>query len=67
MAMRRQPLKGPSQGLLSWWQLTIESVVCIVLIGAVVLLWIRSPVGWLNGSATALLTGLVLRVVWHQT
>jgi hypothetical protein len=39
----------------------------MVLIGAVLLLWIRSPLGWLNGTATALLISLVLRVVWHQT
>lgn len=67
MAAGRQPLEGPSKGLRGWWQLTIESLVCIVLIGAVILLWVRSPVGWLNGTATALLVGLVLRVIWHQT
>jgi hypothetical protein len=67
METRRQPLEGPSKGLRDWWQLTIESLVCIVLIGAVVLLWIRDPLGWLNGTATAVLIGLVLRVVWHGT
>jgi hypothetical protein len=63
----RQPVNGPSHGLRAWWRLTIESVVCLVLIGAAVLLWVRAPDGWLNGAATALLVSLVLRIIWHPT
>lgn len=62
--MARQ--EGPSRGAVAWRQFVFETIVCVVLILAVVAVWMRQRSNVFAGTATVLLVGLILRIVWRR-
>ncbi len=58
--------KGPSRGAIAWRQFVFETVVCVVLVLAIVAVWLRARSDLFAGTATVLLVGLILRILWRR-
>lgn len=58
--------KGPSRGAVAWRQFVFETVVCVVLILAIVAVWARQRSDVFAGTATVVLVGLILRILWRR-
>jgi uncharacterized membrane protein len=56
---------GPSKRARQWRRFLIETLLCIVLLAAIVVVWARGRSDFLAGSATVALVGLILRILWH--
>lgn len=57
---------GPSPRDVAWRRFVIETLVCLVLLAALGVVWLRGHADLFAGSATVVLVGLILRIVWRE-
>jgi hypothetical protein len=54
---------GPSPALLAWRRFLVETIVCLVLVAALVLIALEGRHDLLAGSTILALTGMIVRIV----
>jgi hypothetical protein len=60
--LRRDP-SGPSRGIIAWRRFVLETLLCIVLLLAILLLIVQKPHDILCGPAVVAFAGSILRIL----
>jgi ABC-type Co2+ transport system permease subunit len=66
MKRRSRDERGPSQGLLAWRRFLVESLLCMVLIGVIVLASVRELGGILIGPFVVTVALAVIGIVRYE-
>jgi hypothetical protein len=56
---------GPSPSVIAWRRFVIETVLCLVLLGAIVVIALGARHILLAGPAIIALSGAILGILWH--
>jgi hypothetical protein len=54
---------GPSPAVVAWWRFLIETLVCVVLVAAIVVIGLNAGQDLLAGPAVVALAGMIVGIV----